>query len=47
MERTKNKLFCITALSLLFLGGISLAMLPSGNEEASGIEIPNAEANTA
>lgn len=45
MEWTKGKLFCIAVLSLLFLGGIYLLMLPSGNEEASGVETPGVEAD--
>lgn len=45
MEWTKGKLFCIAALSLLFLVGVSLLMSPSGNEEASGVKTPGAEAD--
>ncbi|WP_440954466.1 ABC transporter substrate-binding protein [Methanosarcina sp. Mfa9] len=45
MEWTKSKLFCIAALSLLFLGGLFLVMPPSGDEEGSGIATPGAKAN--
>ncbi|AKB17326.1 MULTISPECIES: ABC transporter substrate-binding protein [unclassified Methanosarcina] len=46
MEWTKSKLFCIAALSLLFLGGAFQVMPPSGDEEALGIETPGAQADT-
>ncbi|KKH48140.1 ABC transporter substrate-binding protein [Methanosarcina sp. 1.H.A.2.2] len=45
MRWTKSRVFCIAALSLLFLGGIYLLMLPSESEGASGIETPAAEAD--
>jgi len=45
MAWKKSKLFCIAALSLLFLGSLFLVMPPSGDEEGSGIATPGAEAN--
>ncbi|MGB9927327.1 MAG: ABC transporter substrate-binding protein [Methanosarcina sp.] len=43
MKWKKSKLFLTTALSLLFLAGIFLAMSLSGSEEVSGIETKGAE----
>ncbi|KKG14118.1 peptide ABC transporter substrate-binding protein [Methanosarcina sp. 2.H.T.1A.6] len=45
MRWTTSRVFCIAALSLIFLGGIYLLMLPSESEGASGIETPAAEAD--
>lgn len=47
MEWTKNKLLGIATLSILFLGGICLGILPSGDERDFGIETPEADANAS